>query len=436
MPEPTKPFIPPKTVKPSGITPDAGPKEPPKEILEQTFTLDPSLLNDGGSGQITIEDNHGTVKTLKGDGTKPGEGAKADESKPSDTSSASSNSNDNGQKPRGEDGKFTKIEESKGEPTAEKKVEEKVSVLKPPQPEKKDGADKKDAVEKVVTTPIEKKQFTPPSKEQKAEVRDYSGYSDDEVKVLKQMSNEAFTFTTNLLKTNKEAVKLKDASYLQHPEAYRLSPDFQAAQNQVYFAQTEAKCWEASLELCKDGKKFRYVTGFDERGQPQFSKEELDPTGASEEILRANMIRCQSVAQQKQAELSNIGPTFQNRVKEDVKGIQSIRAEKFAWVTDPKLLDYTIDVGGVDKSIKAIRSELISVFPPYLQNNIATEVCADLMVALMIQSAELNAAQSGQKIAETQKEEIARGEPTSQQREKEDVSVNGVKTFTLEGRPS
>ena len=47
----------------SGITPQM-PKEPPKEVLEQTFTLDPSIKIGEGSGQTITGESGKEIKPV------------------------------------------------------------------------------------------------------------------------------------------------------------------------------------------------------------------------------------------------------------------------------------------------------------------------------------------------------------------------------------
>lgn len=393
-PEPK--FTPPKQTHARGITPEQA-KEPPKEILEQTFSMDPALLGRAGEAQVKIGEE-GTIT----DGEKKVE------------------------EPKKEEKKVEKVAE-------QEKVEPKPStILKPPAETKKEEVKVQEGEKKEVI-----KQIVPPSKDKPA-TRDYTGYSAEETAILKAMSNDAFDYTTKLIKESKENAKLKDSTFLQHPEAYTLSPEFKDTQRDVYFANREGQEWAKMLEQCKAGKPFKELTGFDNNGNPTYGAE-IQPNDSIEERLRLNMNNCFGIAQQKQGKLNELGNTFKTRVQSDSQAIQQERAARFAWVSDPKLLDYTINIEGVgEKSIKQIREDMISLFPPYYRNSPGVEVAADLIVALRIQHAELQQALAGKGVAEIKKEEAMRGEPSSHSKpKKESESVNGSpKEFSLSGMPS
>ena len=84
---------------------------------------------------------------------------------------------------------------------------------------------------------------------------------------------------------------------------------------------------------------------------------------------------------------------------QDLQGINAERHNRFAWVQDPKLLDYSVEVEGQGaQKIGDVKQNFKSLFPPYLSNSIAVEVASDMMVAMVIQSAELREAKNNQQV--------------------------------------
>src|ERR1039457_3004985 len=180
----------------TGITPIM-PSEPPKEVKEMTFTADPGLIHSGGETIIT-DDKGATIQEVKPE-------------------------------IKVEIKKEEKVEVKKEEP---KKEEKKVSsVLKPPteeiKKEVKKEEPKKEAVKHVgakLITPVKEK------KEHEQDTFDYTQFSPQETINLKNMSRQSREWASGLIKETKSLSALKDASYLQHPDGYTLSPEFQQLQ--------------------------------------------------------------------------------------------------------------------------------------------------------------------------------------------------------------
>ena len=82
---------------------------------------------------------------------------------------------------------------------------------------------------------------------EQAEPIDYSKYTADEVRELKQMSNQAKVFTARLIDEAKALRQTKENLYLQHEEAYLLDPGFKETQSIIWQAQTEATFLTASV---------------------------------------------------------------------------------------------------------------------------------------------------------------------------------------------
>lgn len=384
----------------SGITPQMS-KEPPKEILEQTFTLDPSIKIGEGSSQTITGDSGKEIKPVVEEVKK--------------------------EEPVVE----TKVdvpvkEEVKKEETVVKKEEPK-PILRPP---KKD--DKKDDSVKVDTkTKLSVKPVTLPAKTD--ETFDYSGFSQQEVVNLKNMSRQSREFSANLIRENKQLAGLKDSNYLQHEQGYTLSPEYQNLQAKVYFANIEGQAWKQQLLNIRAGKPFRDVVGFNENGTPRFG-DERPPTDEDDIRLSNNLAKCMSMAQQRQGELQSIPQQFKQRITADLQNIRDVQKQQFSWVADPKLLDYEMTTENGNKTVKQIKDEFKSIWPSYLQNSPAVDVASDLMVALMIRHQELEQANTSKTVAETLKEEVLRGEPGSTDRPvKTDEAVGGVTEFSLAG---
>lgn len=405
-----KQFLAPKPTFAKGITP-VQPTEPPKEVLERTFSMDDSLTGSGENSVVKTEDKYGTV--VKEQTVKPtildaqGQVVKEEPK----------------EEPKVEDN-ILQLEQPK-EQKKEDKKEEKKSVLKAPVTDRKD---------ETVKAAVGTKLITPPSKDKI--VRNYEGYNADEVAMFKQMSDSAYAYTSNLIKEKKEATKLKDGQYLQHPEAYTLSPEYKETQNNIYYATTEAREWAKALALCKEGKKFRDITGFTKEGKVVFGAE-IEPTAETEEAVRTAMNTATQAAQSFTSKLQSHSDNFKQRVQTDLQMIENERKARFAWVADPKMMDYTLSIGDLgDVPIRKLKSDFVSLFPVYMHNTPGVEVASDLFVALQIQEAELREANAGKEIAVTKKDEAIRAEPSSDSRRLPEPEIGGVREFSMAGMPT
>ena len=296
------------------------------------------------------------------------------------------------------------------EKNIEQKQEEKKSVLKPPTEEKVVAKqEQKKAEEKPVIKPI-----TPvKEKSDQQDVFDYSKYPKHEEVNLKNMSKQSREAYAKLLDENKQLSTLKDSNYLQHEQGYTLSPEYQELNSKSYLARTEAQCWETALLNIKAMKPFRNITGFDQKGNPILG-EEMQPTDRDEIRITRNLQACEQVAQQIGGQLQQLPQRFKQQITQDLQAIRDTQKQLFAWHSDPKLMDYKLEIEGIgERTLSQIKQDVRQMIPSYHQNNPLADVLGDMMIALRISQAEAREAKHGQEIAQIKQSEIARAEPTS-----------------------
>ncbi len=381
----------------SGITPEQPLPQAPKEIQEMNFSFDPALMSGG---------DNSTIKTDEG----------------------------------------VTLKETPAEIKTEPKVEDKLVVEETttaPEPKVQDKTQPKVEDRKPVTTDTKpvKKQFTPvKDKTEVPDQFDYTKFAPHEVEAMKNMSRSARAAHVKLIEENKQLASLKDASYLQHDKGYTLSPEYSELVAQDRNARLEGQAWENAMISIMAGKPYQQPVGFDENGRIVLSPEQ-NPTDRDQIRVQNNIHICTNASNQCNQKLQTFPNQFKQRVTQDLQEIQNERAARFAWVSDPKLLDHPVEVeGGGQQKVSEIRNNFKSLLPVYHRNSPIAEVAADLMVALMISSAELREAKSGRVIAEVKQKEAARGEPTSDNVDTAPITkVNGKgipRTFTMEGFPS
>lgn len=323
-----------------------------------------------------------------------------------------------------------KKEEVKAETPKEEKKDELPSFIKPPK-----SSEKKEEVE---TKKEEKKEEKEESGVVKMPSRsedpfDYKGFNEEEVGILKPLSLNAREKVAKALKDAKEA---KNSSYLQHPDAYSLTPEYKAAQTDVFYANKEAQFFAKQLEQCKLGKPVEVLKGWDEKGNPVIEGT-LEPTDALEEKLRMAVQRSYGVAQDISGRMSNYATQFRNIIQQNTQGIKAERVKRFPWVADPKLLDYTIAVDGKEIPIKKIREDIIGLFPPYEKHLEAVQIVGDMMVGLIIKDAEIQSLKGSKQVEAVKTAEQEKVEPKSDNRPApvSDLKFGKVREFSSVGAP-
>lgn len=279
--------------------------------------------------------------------------------------------------------------------------------------------------EPIVPKTVEKKEY------------DYTGFNEAEITVLKNMSVQSRDYVTKIIKEKKELEKHKDGQFMQHPNAYTLDPQYSKLQEDVFYYNKETEYWQEQLARVKAGDTWQPIKGWTKDGQP-VAGEPAVASATSEEQIRLMMNRCYTATEAKQNELKQFSTNYKQRLTTDTKAINEERARRFGWVSNPEILKSKVEIEpGLVKSVADIREDLISLFPPYMQNTQGVEVAADLFVALQIFGQENRELKAGKQVAEVKAEEITRAEPTSKNGNVNNNkgSIRGVKTFSLSGMP-
>lgn len=337
-------------------------------------------------------------------------------------------------------------EKSVAAPVLKNKVEAKPSKKEVPEkeviPVKKPASD----ISNILKAPVGKEkpagEQDEPSGEKKEVIktiglptkiqRDYNGYNAEQVAVFKQMSDPAYKYVTELMKEKKQLESYKDSNYLQHPDAYILNPEFRKMQEDVQYLDTESKIWGQQLALIKNGKPWHKLTGWSKSGQPIYGTDE-QPTPESEEQVRVWMNQCIQGAQQGMQKLQTYPEQYKSRIQQDLSAIKQEEQKRFAWVADPTLLEHSVNIEGIgDRPLKDIKTDFVSLFPPYLQSNPVLSVASNLFIALQIQGAQLRALQSEQQVTDIKEEELEKKEPSSNLSKTAGKTVHGHKDFTLD----
>jgi len=267
--------------------------------------------------------------------------------------------------------------------------------------------------DKIVETPAKVNPLLGEPVKPSDKTRDYTGFSPEEVTQLKQMSNTAFDFSAKIIKENKELAKLKDSTYLQSPEAYRLDPAYTKAAEDVDYLRAEAQIWKNQLVNIKTGKEWSPLLGWDKSGKPVFDTKRA-PGEMDEEDVRSRMQQCEGSAQQMAGQLQQMQQSYANRVATDNSAIDEVQKSKFSWVADPALAEKTVTIPNLgERSIKQITNDFKELLPAYHRGSKLAELGANMFAALQVYASEIRNLQAQLQITETKRADALRAEPTS-----------------------
>ncbi len=346
-------------------------------------------------------------------------------------------------------------EQGKAEETAKGKVDEAKKVEAPkteetaveepePKTEEVPKVEEKTSVnplDKILKKPGQKKEETAVQKEgevvkpivpKKEPVRrDYTGYSEEDISAFKKMSDEGYKYTTDKLKELKE---LKEKTYLQHERAYTLSPEYNETAQTAQYASFEERYWNEQLINMDAGKDLIPLTGYGKDGQPVYGQP-LKPTKQLEESVRQAMYDASNMAKSLKTKLAEFPTKYKGQIAQELANIENYRKQQFGWVADPTMLDYTMDIGGKEKSLKQIREDVVSMVPAALRNNPLVGVLGDLVIAVQIQKAQLSAYESTKQVEKVKEEETELLEPSSKDKpisKGKGELVHGVREFSID----
>ena len=226
--------------------------------------------------------------------------------------------------------------------------------------------------------------------------RDYSKYSEDDAKYLKQMSNEAFEHFSKKSDENVELQKkLEDTSEQQtadHPDAYVLSDEYKESYANLTKAQQEQQHWRSQLIKIRNGESWSSIQGYDNRGSMVLNKESYKPTQQAEIDVEMALQEAVTLNRKFSDNMENVSKTFKGNYNEAVTLLESEQKSNFAWLTDEKVANAEIVLPNVGTtSIKAVKSSFEKAIPKTFRNHPLAELASNLFVTLQLQSAQSTA---------------------------------------------
>ena len=226
--------------------------------------------------------------------------------------------------------------------------------------------------------------------------RDYSKYSEEDTKYLKQMSNEAFEHFSKKSNENVELQKkLEESSEQQtadHPDAYVLSDEYKESYANLTKAQQEQQHWRDQLIKIRNGESWSSIQGYDDKGSMVLNKEAYKPTQQAEIDVEMALQEAVTLNRKFSDKMQNVSKTFKGNYDEAITLLESEQKANFAWLTDDKVANAEIVLPNVGTtSIKAVKNSFEKAIPKTFRNHPLAELASNLFVTLQLQAAQSTA---------------------------------------------
>lgn len=248
----------------------------------------------------------------------------------------------------------------------------------------------------ITTKPAEVK-----SESGKPSTRDFTGFTDQEAKLLRDMRNESYEFVApqlRELKKVKEVIAKKDNeiatlrsgktilpdTYYEHPQGFVLSPEFNGASNLLNIYSDVQTHWEAQLAAIRKGEKWKDINYNKATGSLEYGAEH-EATAEDEAKVFGYLHHTINNVSQSQAKVWNLQNEFKARHTQAVETVRGAEKQYFGVFDDP------------NHPLQAMIKDITNMFPPEFRNNPVTSLAAKAVVtciSLQKQNKELIASKS------------------------------------------
>lgn len=249
--------------------------------------------------------------------------------------------------------------------------------------------------------------------------RDYAGIPDSVVPLFKKMPNETYAFMRPLYDKNtaltkeveeakKEITKVREEkglpeSYLEHPDAYILSPDFQNNLKAVRTGESFLNHWQTQLENIESGKEWHELVPDGKGGWTNGPA--ITPLPAHKGTIISHITHVNGQLQRFRGDLQTVQSTFKSRQADAVKFVDGIRKEHFSAYQDEKNV------------MQPIIKEIEKVLPNFIHPSAKRLLAESLAACMQLKEA---AKQANAKYEEATKkgaakiEDVRKAGPTSE----------------------
>lgn len=246
--------------------------------------------------------------------------------------------------------------------------------------------------------------------------RDYSKFSQEDAKYLKQMSNEAFEHfskrTEEIAALQKE-IETSKAVDVDHPDAYVLSDEYRDAFTNLTKAQQEQQHWRNQLINIRNGKGWQNIEGYDDSGRMVLGKQQYKPTQQAEIDVEMAMNEAAGLNRKYTSEMDGVSGSYKKNYNEAVTLLEREQDTNFAWRTNDDVANESIVLPNVGKTtIKTVKESFTKALPKTFRKHPMAELAADLFVTLQLATAQASSEKAAAKEAK-RKEPKARRKSSS-----------------------
>ena len=197
--------------------------------------------------------------------------------------------------------------------------------------------------------------------------RDYSKFDPEVADIARKLNNanfakyadklqewkQAATEATNLKTKIETLTKEKPRFLAEHPEAYRIAPEFNQAKQAYNGAKEQVNFWQDQLLKISEAEAWQEFTGYNDQGQPQFVDHPATPDGRvdkrSEIAVQQHLAQVAAQASQYEQQARGIARDYHAYQKQSINELNDMGAklfkgadpEKFAG-DDKKFYDATL----------------------------------------------------------------------------------------------
>lgn len=236
--------------------------------------------------------------------------------------------------------------------------------------------------------------------------RDYTGIDPADVPHFKQMSNTAFEaakkwYTAQRAnqdiesKYTKELNELREYKFYQHPEAYKLSPDYSKAAQEFRTQAAIINHYTKALEKLEAGEPIQDI-GLDDKGNPVIVPGDIPASPALKAQVSVALQRAMSAQHAAQSQLEGLSTKYTSKATEFDQFLNKATDA----LVSPNLLQ--------DKTYSNLYNKyLTNVIPPHLQNVPVYKQLAKMAAFVQLSAAHIATLQKKSQTA-TVKQQAAR----------------------------
>jgi hypothetical protein len=259
--------------------------------------------------------------------------------------------------------------------------------------------------------------------------RDYTVFEEEDAKFLKEKGpNHVYDYLKErmpkLYAVKKENAELKVAlenaqkgivkipdSYIEHPDAYVLTPEYRELSSNIRMAIGEEQHWLQQAQNIEEGKPWQNIMGYDPKTGRMVLSEPIESDFKGKDAVNSNLQTVRNYKTQFQQGLQTIKGTHVQSYKASIEEVTSACAKHFPWVTNKEVLETKIPVinpttGKTEEVSPAdLFQQGINMLKPSLRTNPLAQVFANSFVMMALQNTKIKHYEAQLKVTKQNKDD-------------------------------